>query len=142
MLEFSIPLIVAGLEEVARTIGTVMRERLMKKPVEKDLEQLYKNIRFYYQETRKLVKEEGSAEELAEAIETDDLFFWYITNEKAKKIVEALIVVAILSDRKTIVRRERRKGKEYTLKQAKYDREEVLSRILKCLEVAKNISIQ
>ena len=142
MFEFSIPLVMTGLEEVARTIGTVMRERLMKKPVEKDLEQLYKNIRFYYQETRKLVKEEGNAEELAKAIETDDLFFMYVTNVKAKKIVEALIVVAILSDRKIIVRRERRRGQKYTLKQAKYDKEEVLSRILKCLEVAKNISIQ
>jgi len=141
MWEFSVPTIIAGLEEVARTIGRVMAEELKRKPIEKDLERLYNNIKFYYQKTRQLLREKDNAEELAKTIEEDDLFFMYVTNEKAEKIVEALKAVAILSD-KNIVHIERRKGVKYTLKQARYDKRKVVFWILKCLEAAKNISIK
>lgn len=139
MLEFSIPIIIAGLEEVARTIGQVIREEYKRKPVEKDLDQLYKNMKHYYTQVRKLKKEKDNAEELARKIESDDLFFFYVTNEKADKIVEALRAIAFLSNRQSMVIQEKGKQKKLTSKQIRYYRLKIIVHLLNCLEIAKHI---
>ena len=140
-LEFSIPIIIAGLEEVARTIGQVIREEYKRKPVEKDLDQLYKNMKRYYAEVRKLKKEKDNAEELAREIERDNLFFFYVTDEKADKIVQALRAVASLSNKKSIVVEERGKEKKLKFTEIRFYRIKIIVRLLKCLEIAKNICL-
>jgi hypothetical protein len=140
-LEFSIPIIIAGLEEVARTIGQVIREEYKRKPVEKDLDQLYKNMKRYYAEVRKLKKEKDNAEELAREIERDNLFFFYVTDEKADKIVQALRAVASLSNKKSIVVQERGKEKKLKFTEIRFYRIKIIVRLLKCLEIAKNICL-
>ena len=141
MLEFSIPIIIVGLEEVARTIGQVIREEYRRKPVEKDLDQLYKNMKRYYAEVRKLKKEKDNAEELAREIERDNLFFFYVTDEKADKIVQALRAVASLSNKKSIVVQERGKEKKLKFTEIRFYRIKIIVRLLKCLEIAKNICL-
>lgn len=140
-LEFSIPIIIAGLEEVARTIGQVIREEYKRKPVEKDLDQLYKNMKRYYAEVRKLKKDKDNAEELAREIERDNLFFFYVTDEKADKIVQALRAVASLSNKKSIVVQERGKEKKLKFTEIRFYRIKIIVRLLKCLEIAKNICL-
>ena len=146
MLEISVPAIIAGLEEVARTIGQIITDEYKRRPVEKDLDRLYSNIKFYYKKALELRKEEGDAVKLAKDIEKDVLFSIYVTNERTEKIVNALIAIAALSDKRSISRLERKYGRKYTRAQARHyraqARHQIVHWVLKCLKVAKNITIK
>lgn len=153
MLEISVPAIIAGLEEVARTIGQIITDEYKRRPVEKDLDRLYSNIKFYYKKALELRKEEGDAVKLAKDIEKDVLFSIYATNERTEKIVNALIAIAALSDKRSISRLERKYGRKYTRAQARHycaqarhhraqARRQIVHWVLKCLKVAKNITIK
>jgi len=81
--------IIGILEEVAKTIGSIVLQQLGTSPIEKDMNKLYENVKSYHSRTRELLRLKGDPNKLANDIEKDGLFFIYVATEKAQKIVRS-----------------------------------------------------
>jgi len=136
----SIPAIITGLQEVAKTIGQIVIEEHKKKPFEKDIEKLYRNVRFYYKKALEIRRGKGDAKQLAGLIDKDDLFYFFIHAENADKIVCALRAVAFLDNKEDLVPLRITGQEDYAL--SKRNRAKLIYWILKCLEATKNVIIQ
>lgn len=140
MIESSIPVIIEGLKEVASIIRQVVIEKYRENPIEKTLQQFHNSVLGYYSEALKLKRGKSDALKIAEHMENDYIFNFFIGNELVERLVDGLKMVAVLSSVKPEHKRMGRQ--QQSIRKSKQYRFKLIYWILQCLEATKNITIQ
>jgi len=134
----TIPLIITGLKESASVIRQVVLEKYREDPIEKTLQQFHNNVLGYYKEVLKLKKQKSDALKIAESMENNHIFNFYIGNEIVEKIIDGLKMVAALGSVKPEYKRSIQQQSMRTLRQHRY---KLIYWILLCLEATKKVTI-